>query len=76
LRRNGFQAPIIMLTGHHTDSDTILGLESGANDYVTKPFRQGVTVAKVTYSNSIRVSEHVVMMILSCGLLCVAFINS
>jgi DNA-binding response OmpR family regulator len=35
LRRNGFKAPIIMLTGHDTDSDTILGLESGANDYVT-----------------------------------------
>ena len=32
LRRNGFKAPIIMLTGHDTDSDTILGLESGAND--------------------------------------------
>jgi len=26
-----------MLTGHNTDSDTILGLESGANDYVAKP---------------------------------------
>jgi CheY-like chemotaxis protein len=39
LRKNGFKAPIIMLTGHDTDSDTILGLESGANDYVTKPFR-------------------------------------
>src|SRR5215210_387365 len=39
MRKNGFKAPIIMLTGHDTDSDTILGLESGANDYVTKPFR-------------------------------------
>src|SRR5271169_1826992 len=29
LRRNGFKSPIIMLTGHDTDSDTILGLESG-----------------------------------------------
>jgi DNA-binding response OmpR family regulator len=38
LRKNGFKAPIIMLTGHNTDSDTILGLETGANDYVTKPF--------------------------------------
>src|SRR5262249_48753251 len=37
LRKNGFKAPIIMLTGHDTDSDTILGLESVANDYVTKP---------------------------------------
>ena len=31
LRKGGFKAPIIMLTGHDTDSDTILGLESGAN---------------------------------------------
>ena len=29
LRRNGFKAPIIMLTGHDTDSDIILGLEFG-----------------------------------------------
>jgi len=47
LRRNGFKAPIIMLTGHDTDSDTILGLESGANDYVTKPFRFAVLLARV-----------------------------
>src|SRR6516165_8336810 len=37
LRKNGFKAPIIMWTGHHTDSDAILGLESGANDYVPSP---------------------------------------
>ena len=47
LRRNGFKAPIIMLTGHDADSDTILGLESGANDYVTKPFRFAVLLARI-----------------------------
>jgi DNA-binding response OmpR family regulator len=47
LRRNGFKAPIIMLTGNDTDSDTILGLESGANDYVTKPFRFAVLLARI-----------------------------
>jgi len=47
LRKNGFKAPIIMLTGHDTDSDTILGLESGANDYVTKPFRFVVLLARI-----------------------------
>jgi DNA-binding response OmpR family regulator len=47
LRRNGFKAPIIMLTGHGTDSDTILGLESGANDYVTKPFRFAVLLGRI-----------------------------
>ena len=39
LHKNDFKAPIIMLTGHDTDSDTILGLNSGADDYITKPFR-------------------------------------
>jgi DNA-binding response OmpR family regulator len=47
LRKNGFKAPIIMLTGHDTDSDTILGLESGANDYVVKPFRFAVLLARI-----------------------------
>jgi DNA-binding response OmpR family regulator len=47
LRKNGFKAPIIMLTGHDTDSDTILGLESGADDYVTKPFRFAVLLARI-----------------------------
>lgn len=47
LRKNGFKAPIIMLTGHDADSDTILGLESGANDYVTKPFRFAVLLARI-----------------------------
>ena len=42
LRKSGVRAPIIMLTGHDTDSDAILGLEAGANDYVIKPFRFAV----------------------------------
>ena len=47
LRKNGFKAPIIMVTGHDTESDTVLGLESGANDYVTKPFRFTVLLARI-----------------------------
>src|SRR5712672_1152299 len=43
----GCKPPIIMLTGHDTDSDTILGLESGANDYVAKPFRFAVLLARI-----------------------------
>ncbi|MBN9066462.1 MAG: response regulator transcription factor, partial [Rhizobiales bacterium] len=46
-RKNGYKAPIIMLTGQDTDSDTILGLEAGANDYVTKPFRFAVLLARI-----------------------------
>src|SRR6266550_327553 len=44
---NGTKAPIIMLTGHNTDSDTVLGLDSGANDYVAKPFRFAVLLARI-----------------------------
>ena len=47
MRRAGVKAPIIMLTGADTDSDAILGLEAGANDYVTKPFRFGVLLARI-----------------------------
>jgi len=47
MRRQGVSVPIIMLTGADTDADTILGLESGANDYVTKPFRLGVLLARL-----------------------------
>ena len=47
MRRNGFKSPIIMLTGADTDADTILGLESGANDYIVKPFRLGVLLARI-----------------------------
>jgi DNA-binding response OmpR family regulator len=47
LRREGFKAPVIMLTGHDSEADTILGLDSGANDYVTKPFRFAVLLARI-----------------------------
>jgi len=47
LRKGGFKAPILLRTGRDTDSDTILGLESGANDYVTKPFRFAVLLARI-----------------------------
>ncbi|MCP4301766.1 MAG: response regulator transcription factor, partial [Gammaproteobacteria bacterium] len=47
MRRNGVKSPIIMLTGHGTDSDQILGLDAGANDYVTKPFRLSVLLARL-----------------------------
>lgn len=47
LRKDGFRAPVIMLTGHDADSDTIQGLEAGANDYVPKPFKFPVLLARV-----------------------------
>ena len=47
LRRQGLKMPIIMLTGQSSDADTILGLDAGANDYVTKPFRLNVLLARI-----------------------------
>ena len=47
LRKNGFKAPIIMLTGNDSDADMILGLDAGANDYVTKPFKFAVLLARI-----------------------------
>ena len=47
LRRNGVKSPIIMLTAAETDADTVLGLDAGANDYITKPFRLGVLLARL-----------------------------
>jgi len=47
LRKAAFRAPIIMLTGQDGEADTILGLEAGANDYVTKPFRFAVLLARI-----------------------------
>jgi len=47
LRKGGFRSPVIMLTGHDGEADTILGLEAGANDYVAKPFRFAVLLARI-----------------------------
>jgi DNA-binding response OmpR family regulator len=47
LRKNGFKSPIVMLTGNVSDADMILGLDSGANDYVTKPFKFAVLLARI-----------------------------
>lgn len=47
LRRQGFKAPIILLTGNDSEADTILGLDAGANDYITKPFKLAVLLARI-----------------------------
>jgi DNA-binding response OmpR family regulator len=47
LRKDGVSTPVIMLTAQDSDSDTVLGLDSGANDYVTKPFRFAVLLARI-----------------------------
>ena len=47
MREAGVVAPIIMLTGQSSDSDTINGLDAGADDYVTKPFKFAVLLARI-----------------------------
>jgi DNA-binding response OmpR family regulator len=47
LRRNGLKVPIIMLTGSDDESDVVRGLDSGANDYIAKPFRMAELLARL-----------------------------
>ena len=47
MRKSGYHGPIVMLTAQDTEADTILGLDSGANDYIAKPFRFGVLLARI-----------------------------
>ena len=47
MRQKGVTSPIVILTGADTDADTILGLDAGADDYVTKPFRIEVLLARL-----------------------------
>src|SRR5499426_2216552 len=45
--REACKLPIVMLTGNDSDADMILGLDSGANDYITKPFKFAVLLARI-----------------------------
>ncbi|MEM6438268.1 MAG: response regulator transcription factor [Pseudomonadota bacterium] len=47
MRKQGVKCPVIMLTGHTSDADTILGLDAGANDYIPKPFKFPVLLARI-----------------------------
>ncbi|MGU3536430.1 response regulator transcription factor [Methylobacterium sp. A54F] len=47
MRRTGFRGPVIMLTAQDSEEDTVEGLEAGANDYVTKPFKFAVLLARI-----------------------------
>ncbi len=47
LRRDGYRMPIIMLTGSDEEADVVRGLDSGANDYIAKPFRLNELLARL-----------------------------
>jgi DNA-binding response OmpR family regulator len=56
LRQEAVNVPIVLLTAADSDGDTVQGLEAGANDYVTKPFRLNVLLARLRAH--LRQSEH------------------
>lgn len=47
IRKGGFRGPVIMLTAVDTEADQVLGFEAGANDYVTKPFKFALLLARI-----------------------------
>ena len=56
MRHAGITVPIVMLTAADSEGDTVQGLDAGANDYVTKPFRLNVLLARLRAH--LRQSEH------------------
>ncbi len=47
LRRHGLVSPIVMLTGRSSKTDEVVGLEVGADDYLTKPFDSRILAARI-----------------------------
>lgn len=64
IRKNDDQVPIIMLTAKDSESDEVIGLEIGADDYVTKPFSPLTLIARIksiyrrANQNAIQKSEY------------------
>jgi DNA-binding response OmpR family regulator len=65
MRHDGYAGPVIMLTGQTSESDTILGLESGANDYVAKPVQFSVLLARIRAH--LRQHDHSEAVVLKIG---------
>ena len=47
LRKNGISTPVLILTAKSEIEDRILGLDTGADDYLTKPFNMGELLARI-----------------------------
>lgn len=64
LRERGVKIPIIMLTGSAEEQDVVQGLDSGANDYVAKPFRLAELMARLrAHLRNFESSEDAVLQI-------------
>lgn len=47
MRRDGIKSPIVLVGGAASDADVILGLDSGASDYIVKPFKPSILQARL-----------------------------
>ena len=47
MREHGVNSPMLMLTGSDADASKVLGLDAGTNDYITKPFKFPVLLARI-----------------------------
>ncbi|SDN34711.1 DNA-binding response regulator, OmpR family, contains REC and winged-helix (wHTH) domain [Methylobacterium phyllostachyos] len=64
MRAGGYRGPVIMLTAQDSETDHVEGLEAGANDYVTKPFKFGILLARIrAHLRSHEASEDAVFQI-------------
>jgi DNA-binding response OmpR family regulator len=62
MRKNGVKAPIIIISDANNDQDTILGLDSGANDFVVKPIKIAVLLARLrAHIRQYEQNEHAVL---------------
>jgi len=66
IRARGIDVPIVMLTAKGQEEDVILGLNLGADDYITKPFRVGELIARARALLRRRGSERTVRRFGSC----------
>jgi len=65
IRDKGVQTPVLMLTARDAIDDRILGLDSGADDYLVKPFELGELKARIR--SLLRRGEHVSETVLTHG---------
>ena len=65
IRGKGVRTPVLMLTARDAIDDRILGLDSGADDYLVKPFELGELKARIR--SLLRRGEHLVDVVLSHG---------
>jgi DNA-binding response OmpR family regulator len=65
MRRERHNMPVLMLTGSDSEWDVVRGLDSGANDYIAKPFRANELFARLRAQ--LRIFEHSEDAVVSVG---------